>query len=557
MVESIGPYKTIGWRRRFRLIDNKDEKSLAYEFLDIKNAYDCQQLRHKFEGIPLVSEYLNSLTYGLWVPLKCNDIELGYIILEWTGGLPDEEIIKITERFMDSIYLYVPLLFSACRSVITNNYLDDLWKAFGIILSAPTEARCYERIATACLELWDSDSTVYVGAPDLANQRIEIVTVKGRRALEAQIDESKHFVQLGKGIFSYALRQDRPVISFSIPDDDRFEYHSMRANGANQGSAIVAKLGYEPNEEPAAIISVEHELKDYFDDDDIRYLTGISHVGYQALSAHKNSSKQVSRDIDTLFTQMSHDVAEPLQALVADADVLRYQVSNIMHIKESNLLSNSLEEIANRSSNIAETGIELNKQVRKHLDAGIDGAATRVIEGRVNLYRLLNSLVDNWEDKAFSQNIAIKPFFDSFRSIEVQCDETELKSALGHLMGNALKYSFRGRRKGSVTKLGRHISIVGRISMGKASIEFQNYGVGILKSELSKVKEKYYRGYLAVKEGRAGTGRGLWSANNFFESVGGSIEIYSEYKGSDPSVEDGPYFTSVKAIMPYIASEEV
>ena len=31
MVESIGPYKTIGWQRRFRLLDGKDPTAHAYQ----------------------------------------------------------------------------------------------------------------------------------------------------------------------------------------------------------------------------------------------------------------------------------------------------------------------------------------------------------------------------------------------------------------------------------------------------------------------------------------------------------------------------------------------
>jgi hypothetical protein len=34
MVESIGPYKLIGWHRRFNLLDHKEQQNLAYEYVD-------------------------------------------------------------------------------------------------------------------------------------------------------------------------------------------------------------------------------------------------------------------------------------------------------------------------------------------------------------------------------------------------------------------------------------------------------------------------------------------------------------------------------------------
>jgi len=309
--------------------------------------------------------------------------------------------------------------------------------------------------------------------------------------------------------------------------------------------------------EPIAVMSVEHDIQNYFDTDDLRYITGIASLGYEALTVHKETAAIVSRDMDTLFTQMLHDVTEPLQAIIADADVLRYEASIVPPKSSDDELVKRLDSISERAANIVEGSLKLYGQVRNQVDAGIEGASTRVTAGRVNLFRLLNSLVDTWGDRAALQGIEIRSLFASLRGIEVQCDETELSSALGHLIGNAIKYSFWGRRHGPQsggTKYGRYVSIVGRITLGNVSIEIQNYGIGILQSELKIVKEKFNRGYLAIKEGRAGTGRGLWSADIFFRNMGGHVDITSIYKGSDPTTTDGPYSTTVTSVMPYITS---
>jgi signal transduction histidine kinase len=268
---------------------------------------------------------------------------------------------------------------------------------------------------------------------------------------------------------------------------------------------------------------------------------------------------QFSREVETIFTQIAHDLAEPLQALIADIDVLKYQANILNASMTPKELSINILDISNRASHILLTGLDLSSLVRRQLDAGIDGATTRVVKGRVNLYRLLNSLVELWDERAASKGVEIKTLFSELRGVGIRCDETELKSALGHLLGNAIKYSFSGHRqsRGSLAKFDRYVNIFGKLSMGMVSIEFQNYGVGILKNELIAVKEKFYRGELAVKEGRAGSGRGLWSANQFFEFIGGTIEINSEYKGSNPLSREGPYSTTVKVIIPYINSEEV
>jgi signal transduction histidine kinase len=93
--------------------------------------------------------------------------------------------------------------------------------------------------------------------------------------------------------------------------------------------------------------------------------------------------------------------------------------------------------------------------------------------------------------------------------------------------------------------------------MERATVEFQNFGVGILRGELEAVKEKFYRGQLAVKEGRAGTGRGLWSADLFFRGAGGGVVVSSEYKGHKAEEGGGPYFTCVQAWIPCKIGAEV
>lgn len=556
MAESLGPYKNIGWRRRFHLIDDMKLNKLAYRYIDYEYTNDCIRLKEKFSTESEEYSYLNSLAFGFYIPLVCDSIELGYIILSWTKGKPDESKALLIKKYMSSQYLYIPLFYSACRSIITDNVFTDLCQAFKVIQSSPTEALCYNYIANACLKLWGPDSTTYVGKINYKNNCIEVIAVEGRRAKEAQLLESRQIVPIGKGIFSYAINSKNPVISSSLSNDRRFEYYSLISTEEYLGSAISIKLSNSQNEESIAVISVEHELENYFDLDDVRYINGIASVGYHALMAHKEASERIARELDTLFTQMSHDIAEPLQALISDADVLRYQVS-ILPINIERDLSNKYKEISSRAANIVEGGLQLNRHVRKNLDAGIDGAITRVVDGKINLFRLLNALVDTWEERAASQGVDIKCCFDSLRGIYVQCDEFELKSAVGHLIGNAIKYSFWGHRQnnGENKRFDRYITIVGRIKLDKAIIEFQNYGVGILKSELSRVKEKFFRGVLARKEGRAGTGRGLWSATVFFESIGGGIEVNSENMGSEAN-STSPYFTSIKANLPYVLSEE-
>lgn len=556
MAHSIGPYSAIGWPRRFRLLDSRDRAAIAFSLTDYRDSVDCRRLAEKFSGNSEYRAYLESLRFGCLIPLIYAGIDLGYLTLSWTDGSPDPAILKNLQSYMQSIEATVPLLYSACRSIITDNNFAEFWRVTGTILSSPSEDLCYENIALACLKLWGRDSTTYIGKIDPNTSGPAIVAVAGRYAAEANQArmQEKLIVPHKEGLFGFALDQDKAVVSGSLENDPRFKYHSLRENGQYLGSGIAMKLS-GPDGHPIAVMSVEHPLENYFDSDDLRYLTGVAMLGYDALTVHKESDAAVTADINTLFTQILHDVTEPLQAIIADADVLRYE-SSIVPAEADPELASRLKMLSTRAANIVEVSVSLNKHVRKQVDAGIEGAATRVTMGRVNLFRLLNSLVDTWGDRAAVQGIEIRSHFRRLHGIEVQCDETELSSALGHLIGNAIKYSFYGRRpspQSGGSKYGRYVSIIGKIMVGNVHLEIQNYGIGILASEIPKVKQPLFRGQLAKNEGRAGTGRGLSSADAFFTSMGGRVDVSSTYKGT-PGTQDGPYSTTVTAVMPYITS---
>ncbi|MBI5841719.1 MAG: HAMP domain-containing histidine kinase [Chloroflexi bacterium] len=556
LAESIGPYKTIGWQRRFQLIDKKENHNLSYQFVDYTKSKDCEALKNKFEINSPEYKYLNSLVCGFWIPLKIKDIDLGYVTLSWNTEPEQENRAVQVKSYIQTFSEYIPLVYQACRNIIADRYLVSLWSDAAVILSATNEHECYDRIADACIKLWGNDTSIYIGKVADEKTHFEVITVAGRRANEAKRNIFTHNIPINKGIFGYLYKKEETLLSYSIPNDRRFKYHSMREDGKSQGSVIAARISDSSNKIPFAFISVEHELESYFDNDDIRYITGIASIGYENIMAHRSAAERRSRDFDALFTQVSHDVVEPLQALVADAEVLKYETTNALsYLYKSVDIEKYLSDTLLRVTNFLDEALNLNKIMWSHLDAGIDGISTRIKEGAIRIFPMMNTLVDTWRKRAESQGIEIRCLYDSLREIKVSCDEAELKSAIGHLIGNAIKYSFWGRmqHQGSQSKYGRYVSIIGRVKMGMAIIEFQNYGIGILSNEFNLVTEKYYRGKLAIKEGKAGTGRGLWSAKKFLEGAGGYLTITSMPKGSDI---DGPYSTSVYIHLPIMNSKE-
>jgi len=557
MVDSIGPYKNIGWKKRFRLIDEKPQKDVFFQILEHGTLEDCNKLENKYIDKSEYLDYLQSLQYGFWIPLQIRDTELGYIVLSWTDKLPDKNIVSQMKSFFSTISPLMDRIYSAARSTITNNNLELLWEAEKLIISSKDFSDAYSCLSDACIKIWGNDATVYIGKIN-EDASIEVVSIKGKRAREAQKNKISKTIPKGDGIFGFAINQSAVVISDCLEKENRFSYYSLRHNGKCNGSAICANILNDPESPPIAVISIEHELTNYFDEDDVRCLTSLVHLGYQAITSFEENSKKISRQLDILQTTVAHDFAEPLSGLIAEANVLHYYSTNLSKAKTNSISNDLFQEIADRSSSIMDSALLLNTIVVKNLEEGEEGSLTRRIETKINLFRFINIVLDNYVEKARNQGLDFRRMFNSLERIEVECDEIEFRSVLDHLINNAIKYSFSGRVQTNQNSslFSRYVIIRGRVVDNFANIEIENYGIGILKSELELVKTKFYRGKLALKEGKAGTGRGLWSVDKFMTKNNGYLKIHSEVVGYLRTEESRPYKTTIEIGLPISLDEE-
>ncbi|MBK1612552.1 phosphate regulon sensor histidine kinase PhoR [Rubrivivax gelatinosus] len=102
---------------------------------------------------------------------------------------------------------------------------------------------------------------------------------------------------------------------------------------------------------------------------------------------------------------------------------------------------------------------------------------------------------------------------------EIAGSETELLSAIGNLVGNAVRYTPEG----------------GRIELrfrqrddGGADIEVSDTGVGIAREHLSRLTERFYRVDSSRSRDTGGTGLGLSIVKHVVQRHGGEIDVASE-----------------------------
>ena len=103
---------------------------------------------------------------------------------------------------------------------------------------------------------------------------------------------------------------------------------------------------------------------------------------------------------------------------------------------------------------------------------------------------------------------------------ELAGDRTELQSALGNLLSNAIRYTPQG---GSVTVAWR----AGR-PLGGGTVEVVDTGPGIAREHISRLTERFYRAESSRSRETGGTGLGLSIVKHVMQRHGGEVEIESE-----------------------------
>jgi two-component system phosphate regulon sensor histidine kinase PhoR len=102
---------------------------------------------------------------------------------------------------------------------------------------------------------------------------------------------------------------------------------------------------------------------------------------------------------------------------------------------------------------------------------------------------------------------------------EVAGSETELRSAVGNLLGNAVRYTPDGGRI--------RLRWVPR-SEGGGAVEVIDSGIGVAREHLPRLTERFYRVDGSRSRATGGTGLGLSIVKHVMQRHGGTIELESE-----------------------------
>ena len=202
---------------------------------------------------------------------------------------------------------------------------------------------------------------------------------------------------------------------------------------------------------------------------------------------------------------VSHELRTPLAAIHGSAlTILRPDLE-----LDAELHARLLRVIAEESSRLAEIVDDL--LVASHLDSGKLGARIERCDPRELVERVLEAARTHVPEGVELQ------LASADEVPEVAADREHLRQVLANLVDNAIKYSPGG---GPVT-----VEIAPRDSWVRFSV--RDRGLGIPRSEQSRVFEKFYRLDPNMTRGIGGTGLGLYISRQLVETMEGKIWVES------------------------------
>jgi signal transduction histidine kinase len=220
------------------------------------------------------------------------------------------------------------------------------------------------------------------------------------------------------------------------------------------------------------------------------------------------------KEIDTLKSDfvatVSHDLRSPLTLMRGYATMLE--------------MAGTLNEQQKGYAKMIVQGVDnMAKLVNNLLDLGrIDFGVGLQVES-IPVLDILERVTGSLQMHAKQKNIALSVEIPKDMPHAIEADQSLLHQAIYNLVENAIKY----------TPEGGEVMLQLQTSPSALTFAVQDSGIGIPKSDLSRLFEKFYRGTNREALAQRGTGLGLAIVKSIAERHGGKVWVESELgKGS-------------------------
>ncbi len=227
-------------------------------------------------------------------------------------------------------------------------------------------------------------------------------------------------------------------------------------------------------------------------------------------------TESANRAKSGFLSHMSYEIRTPMNVLIGTSELLLKSA----HTSEQKEYARTLNE----------SGHHLSSVINDILDfAEIESGHFSLKNRHVSVYPLFEGVFRMMAPQAKLKGIAFESMIAPDCPKTMDGDETKIRQVLLNLLGNALKFTEKGKISISV-----QYDIIERKAGGRLVISVKDTGIGIPKGSLKHIYDRFSQSDTSTTRKFGGTGLGLSISEQLVKMMDGDLQIFSEIgKGTE------------------------